>query len=276
VELRAYGAIIKRRLWIIVLIVGVVSLYAAYQYYALDKTSGAFQSYQSSVTIRIGLQAVARAVNNSSADYLNTSDLLSDAFVNSQVINSKEFATQVAAQVQADMDQITSRGGARPKLGNVQDLTAISAALSTLRSHNLVTINVVWSTSDGARAIANATGEVCSKNIGAYLDYVVRDKATLAENNTPPKMAAEVITKPTGPIVVSGPSLNRLQLLLALILVAVVIGVALAFLIEYLDDRIHSREEVEELLQLPIYGEVPSAALSNGSKAQHIRQLSTL
>ena len=252
------------------LIVGVVSVYVAYKYYALDKTPGAFQAYQSSVTIRIGLQAVAHPANNNSADYLNTSDLLSDAFVNSQVINSKEFAAQVSAQVQADTKPMASYYGANANLGNVQDLTAISMALSTLRTHNLVTINVVWSTPDGARAIANATAEVCTKNIGTYVDYVVRNKSALPENSAPPKMAAEVITNPTDPVTVPGPSMNKLQLFLALILVAFVIGVALAFLIEYLDDRIHSRKEAEELLQLPFYGEVRQATLSNRNKAQHI------
>jgi len=83
-------------------------------------------------------------------------------------------------------------------------------------------------------------------------------------------MSAEVITNPTDPVTVPRPSMNKLQLFLALILVAFVIGVALAFLIEYLDDRIHSRKEAEELLQLPFYGEVPQATLSNRNKAQHI------
>jgi capsular polysaccharide biosynthesis protein len=52
-----------------------------------------------------------------------------------------------------------------------------------------------------------------------------------------------------------------------LVLVAFIIGIALAFLIDYLDDRIRSTEDVEQLLQLPVYGQVPRvpSLRSNGT-----------
>jgi len=40
-------------------------------------------------------------------------------------------------------------------------------------------------------------------------------------------------------------------------LVVLIIGIALAFLIEYLDDRIYSKEAVIQSLELPVYGEIP-------------------
>jgi capsular polysaccharide biosynthesis protein len=55
-------------------------------------------------------------------------------------------------------------------------------------------------------------------------------------------------------------------LLLVLVLVALVIGIALAFLIDYLDDRVRSKEDVEQLLQLPVYGQVPRVpSIGNGT-----------
>ena len=61
------------------------------------------------------------------------------------------------------------------------------------------------------------------------------------------------------PATIPGPSANKPTLLLVLVIVALVIGLALAFLIEYLDDRIRNVGEVENLLQLPIYGTIPPA-----------------
>ena len=42
-------------------------------------------------------------------------------------------------------------------------------------------------------------------------------------------------------------------------LVGGIVGVALAFLLDYLDPSVRSRREVEELLELPILGEIPRA-----------------
>jgi len=41
--------------------------------------------------------------------------------------------------------------------------------------------------------------------------------------------------------------------------VALIVGIALAFLADYLDDRIHGKDEAQQLLRLPVYGEVPRA-----------------
>jgi capsular polysaccharide biosynthesis protein len=251
----------KRHFWIIALIVGVVALYSAYQYYHLYKTPGALKAYQSTITLRIGLAASTQSTNPNYADYLSASETLSDAFVNGPVLNSKEFATQVSQQIQADTDQITRRYGANADLGNVQDVGAIGSALSATRAHNLVTVNVLWSTPAGAWAIANAVGEVSAAHISSYLDYEVRNtsSSSLTENGTQPLASAQVINTSTDPTLVPGPSANKPQLLIALLFVALIIGIALAFLIEYLDDRVHSAAEVAQLLQLPIYGEVPRA-----------------
>lgn len=259
-ELRAYWAIIKRHFWIIALIVGVVALYSAYQYYHLYKTPGALKAYQSTITLRIGLSAPTHSTNPNYADYLSTSESLSDAFVNGPVLTSKEFATQVSQQIQADTDQITQRYGANADPGNVRDVGAISSALSASRAHNLVTINVLWSTPAGAWAIANAVGEVSEAHISRYLDYEVRNTSSSSfAENTQPSASAQVIVASTDPALVPGPAANKPQLLIALLFVALIIGIALAFLIEYLDDRVRSAAEVAQLLQLPIYGEVPRA-----------------
>ena len=54
-------------------------------------------------------------------------------------------------------------------------------------------------------------------------------------------------------------ALAGFALCLLLVLIALIIGIALAFLLDYLDDRIRSKDDVKDLFELPIYGEVPHA-----------------
>jgi capsular polysaccharide biosynthesis protein len=58
---------------------------------------------------------------------------------------------------------------------------------------------------------------------------------------------------------VPGLSASKQTLLVILLLVALLVGIALAFLVEYLDDRIRNKDDAQRLLKLPIYGEVPRA-----------------
>lgn len=266
-ELRSYWSIIWRRVWIIILVVGVVALYAGYQYYHLHKLPGALKAYQSNITLQIGLQATPHSTDQSYADYVSISESLADSLATGPVISSKEFDTQISQQIQADMGQITQRFGTNPDLGDWQNPGAIGGALVATRAHSLVTISVTWDTPAGAWAIANAIGEVSVAHISTYLDYEIR---TPASNPTPkpndahpleihPLAAASVISNATDPATVPGPSANKPALLAVLVFVALIIGIALAFLLEYLDDRIRSKDEVAQLLQLPIYGEIPRA-----------------
>lgn len=251
-ELRSYGKILWRRAWIIAFVVGVVVLYAAYQYYTLYKTPGELKAYQSTVIARLGLQATPNSSDQYYSDYQSTSEALADEFVTGPLLSSKEFATQVQQQIQID----TQNGEVHGDLGPWQDIAAISSALSATRTHALVTINALWSTAAGAQAIARAAGEVCVAHIGSYLDYEVRQVPASASSSHPP-VSAQIVSAASDPALVAGPAANKPLLLLVLILLALVIGVALAFLIEYLDDRIRSRDEIIQLLQLPVYGEIP-------------------
>ncbi|HEV2582485.1 MAG TPA: hypothetical protein VGT44_16630, partial [Ktedonobacteraceae bacterium] len=54
---------------------------------------------------------------------------------------------------------------------------------------------------------------------------------------------------------------SKLALYAALELVALAVGLALVFLLEYLDDRIREKDQAASLLGLPILGSVPAAPL---------------
>jgi len=276
VELRAYWSIILRRIWVIALVVIVVSLYSGYQYYKIRKTPGALHAYQSSVTLLIGLQASTKITGNYS-DYVSVSESIADAFTTGPTITSSKFAKQVYDQVNVDMPQIKQKFGANPDLGDLANpgvaVSAISSSITAGRAHSLVTVSASWNTPAGAWAIANAIGEVSIAHINDYSDYVVTNDATRAGITTSqrPVVAAKVIIAATDAATIAGSQANRPTLLLVLVLVALLLGIALAFLIEYLDDRLRKTDDVVQLLQLPLYGEVPHAPSPGNTKLRGTR-----
>jgi capsular polysaccharide biosynthesis protein len=260
VELRTYGKVLWRRLWIIALVVGVVAIYVGYQYYTSHKSSGASVSYQTNVDIRIGLQAPEHSSNQTFTDYIAASETLADEFATGPTLTSSAFGDQVVQQIQTDMPTITARfhnDNLHEDLKNVTDTSAIISALTATRIHSVIIIDVSWSTEAGAWAIAHAVGEVVTAHISNYLSYQVNNTTT--NNIYYPVAAARVINNTNTITPVTSLIATRTSLLLALLVVGLILGIALAFLVEYLDDRIHETYEVVQTLQLPIYGEVPRA-----------------
>lgn len=262
VELRSYAKIIWRYIWLIVVIVGLVALYSGYQYYKLRKTPGALTGYSSTISLQIGLTATTRGDPNP-ADNVTVSEALADTLVLGPILSSREFGSDISHQIGQDMSLIQQRYP-NSDLGDYQDASAIAGALSATRVHSLVTISVNWSTMAGAWAISNAIGEIATARIGQYLDYVVATDYTHTSTEgtyIQPEVSARIVGAASMPGLVPGSSASKLTLLVLLILIALAVGIALAFLLDYLDDRIRSKEDLKDLFQLPIYGEVPQAPL---------------
>lgn len=263
-ELRTYAKIIWRYIWLIALIVGVVAAYSGYQYYKLCKTAGALTAYNSNISLQIGLDATTRGDANP-ANNVTVSEALADTLVMGPILSSREFCNDVSHQIGQDMNQIQQHypnANLNTDLGDWNNPSAIAGALSATRTHSVVTISVSWSTEAGAWAIANAVGELGSSRIGQYLDYVVATDYThtsTSGNYVQPEVSARVISAASTPGKVPGSSASKLTLLILLVVVALAIALALAFLLDYLDDRIRTKEDVADLFQLPIYGEVPHA-----------------
>jgi capsular polysaccharide biosynthesis protein len=260
VELRTYAKIIWRYIWLVVVIVGVVALYSGYQYYKLRKTPGALHGYSSSVSLQVGLVATTKGDPNP-ADNVTVSEALADTLVSGPILSSKEFSTDISHQIGQDMSAIEQQYP-NAALGDWQTPSTIAGALSAVRVHSIVTINVNWSTAAGAWAIANAIGEIGSSRMGQYLDYVVATDYTHSSTTgtyVQPEVSARVISAASIATAVPGTSASKQTLLVLLILVALIVAIALAFLLDYLDDRVRSKEDIRDLFQFPIYGEVPHA-----------------
>ncbi len=259
-ELRTYWTIIWRRIWVVALVVGIVALYVGYQYYHLRKIPGALKAYSSNITIQIGLQPTSNGDTNS-ANYVTVSEAFADAMASGPILTSHEFDTAISNQIAQDMSEIQQRYGANVDLGDWQNPSAIGQALSSTRAQSLVTITTNWSTPAGAWAIANAIGETSTEKIGTYLNYEIKN-STLQNstgNSMSPQVTARVITAATDPITVAGSSSSKITSYILMLLVALALGIALTFLLDYLDDRIRNKDGVTQLLGIPIYAVIPRA-----------------
>src|SRR5262249_34151999 len=141
------------------------------------KTAGALTSYNSHVSIQIGLQVTTKG-NLNPADNVTVSEALADTLISGPILSSREFCNDISHQIGQDMSEIEQRYGSSPDLGNWQDPRAIAGALGATRSHSQVTISTNWSTVAGAWAITNAVGEITTSHLGQYLDYMLAPDST--------------------------------------------------------------------------------------------------
>jgi len=231
------------------------------------------KAYNSNITIQIGLQPTSNGDTNS-ANYVIVSEALADAMVAGPILTSHEFDTDISNQIAQDISVIQQRYGANADLGDWQNPSAIGQALSATRVHSLVTINTDWSTPAGAWAIANAIGEVSVANIGTYLNYEIKNSAiqNSTGNFVPPQVSARVISAASDSITVAGSSSNKLTLYFLMLLVALALGIALTFLLDYLDDRIRSKDDVTQLLGIPIYALIHRAPCPGRTRSSTSRK----
>jgi protein tyrosine kinase modulator len=244
---------------VVIVVVGLVTLYSGYSYYNLRKTPGALKSSTASITVQIGVNASASKIS-SNADDLTVSEALADAFANGPILSSHGFDTAVANQINQDASVIAQKYGANPGLGNCNNAGGIGGALSASRVHSLVTITANCATAQGAWAVANAVGEVITTQIGSFLDYAVQSNtASSTINPAQADVSARIINSVSEPVTVPGSASSKVSLYIALELTSLVLGLALVFLLEYLDDRIREKAQATSLLGLPILGVVPRA-----------------
>lgn len=254
-ELLAYGKIIWRYIWVVIVVVGVVTLYAGYSAYKLHKV----ETYSSNVTVQIGVSAAATK-SYSDADDVTVSESLADAFINGPILTSSAFDTDIYKQIVQDSSLIAQKFGSNPDLGNCNTAGNIGAMLTAIRVDSLVTITTNCSTPAGAWATANAVGEVTVGQIGYFLDYVVTGNTSIANfNPSQADISARVISGVSDPATIAALTSSKEAEYAALVLAALAVGLALAFLLNYLDDRIREKEQAAGLLGLPVLGTVPAA-----------------
>jgi capsular exopolysaccharide synthesis family protein len=215
--------IIRRRLWIIVVVVAVLTGLVVGSSFAQTPM------YEASITILVGQQ---RGTN----DYpITPYDLQA---LTQTMVNGVATRPVAKAVIRQENLQITPE--------------QLLAGLNVEQIENTQFIQATYTDPSPERAqqVANALGDVFSKQVNEVSPSATAISATVWER-------AVVPDEPVTPNPVrSG--------LLALVL-GLMLGVGVAFLLEYLDDSWHSPEEMEQVSGAPTFGIIPGY---KGSKPQ--------
>ena len=225
-ELREYWAIIRRRWWLPVAIT-LVALIAS----TVVGVRGA-AAYRTDMRVSVGtLPAEPQpGFDPIYYSYLSSEYLADDL---SEFLHSESFAGEVRRELATQRNM------------NV-DVDYILNATRTKKTHRFIDITVMSPTFEEGQEIAGSISRILSDQarVAGYLRAlsafntqmnVVTPPAT-QRANTVPGLASEIALRT---------------------LVGLLIGIGLAFLVDYLDPSVRTRREVEDLLRLPVLGAIP-------------------
>jgi capsular polysaccharide biosynthesis protein len=228
-ELREYWSIIRRRWWLPVAVM-LVALVAS----TVVGVRGA-TAYKTDM--RIAVSTIPTPDPNATLYYDPTyysnldSEYLADDM--SELMTSRAFATEIQRELAT---------GNQP----IPDLTTIIGATRTKQTHRFIDVTVTTSTFEEGQAIAGSISRILNdpNHLAIYL------KALTAYNTQ-----MSVVTPPDTHRANSGVGL--LSEIGLRTVIGLLVGIGAAFLVDYLDPSLRSRQETETLLQLPVLGQIP-------------------
>jgi capsular polysaccharide biosynthesis protein len=229
-ELGQYWHIVWKRIWIVAVLVIVVAVASAATY----RTPPTI--YQATMHFTVGIVPEKRPPTAYGYDYYYTwvtSEYLADDLA--EIVKGGAFAAAVQAQMVAT--------------GNPQPVNP-TGSISGSAEHRILTVTVTRTGGNDAAEqtgrIAEAVAAVLQEQAGEFFGQMSHDAS-----------AADVTLNDPPIVVPLPPSLTaRLDLPLRLGL-ALLAGVALTFLLDYLDVTIRDHAELEAM-GLPVLGEIPS------------------
>ncbi len=223
-ELRQYWAIIRRWWWIPVL---TVLLTAALTLLTQRPWQPRPAAYTTSLSFSVGVQPQDPASGEEAYYTALASEYLIDDLA--EVVRGSEFAAAVSQRLQ--VQGITVPPG------------ALQGSTQAGKLHRIMTVGITWGNPDELAEIGDAVAAVIEQEAATFMPRL------FAQNG-----AAYLVNQ--GGVGTVGPGLSdRLEFPLRLML-ALAAGIALAFLADYLDDRIRSREDIERM-GLMVVGEIP-------------------
>ena len=225
-ELRAYWSIIRRRWWLPVGLAVLVGLMTVIMQKPWQPSAA---NYSASMRFNVGIQPerVPGVYTYDRYYSMLTSEYLVDDL--GEIVRSQVFAGAVSQQLASE--------GINVPAG------AIGASTQPGKLHRILTVSVGWGDEKQLRAIANAIVATLTQHSA---DFFAQFSA--------PEADIRLIDPPVVGIV-PPPARKQLDLPLRVAL-ALAAGIGLAFLLDYLDDSVRDRRELEQMGFI-VLGEVP-------------------
>jgi capsular polysaccharide biosynthesis protein len=221
VELREYGALLWRR-WPIWAGLTVVAL-------AFSAVFGLFgpNSYESTMRLAVGTEPLPTAVGYYDPNYYSwlSSEYLADDL--SELLKSETFAQDVSTF-----------------LGSRVEPRAISDVTRTKKTHRLLDVTVSAPTPEQAQALGLAYEKAINAKLPDYFPQLRVVNAHVSILNHPS------VSRALTPALLLGSIAVRT-------LVGLLLGLALSFLVDYLDASVRDRDEAERLLGTPLLAAIP-------------------
>jgi capsular polysaccharide biosynthesis protein len=225
-ELRTYWRIILRRWWLpvgLAVVVGILTLVMQKPWQPRPAT------YSATMRFNVGLQPerIPGVYTYDRYYTMLTSEYLVDDL--GEIVRSQLFATAVS-------QRLAGQGISVPA-------GAIGASTQPGKLHRILTVNVSWGNEAQLRAIADAVAATLTERSADFFGQFSAEEADIRLID-PPAIGR-----------VGRSAREQLDLPLR-ILLALAAGIGLAFLLDYLDDSVRDRTDLERL-GLPVLGEVP-------------------
>jgi capsular polysaccharide biosynthesis protein len=235
VELREYWRVVVDRFPVIAVTFAVALVVAAISVFILPQGSSAYSA-------QLGLSIKPQSVTQNLAYSQDYYDYVASEYANDDLIailQSDDFFKAV--------QQRLSKAQTGP----------VDGGIDAKKAHRVVTITTTSSTADGALRLAQGVADVLT-DASAQSTYF----ALFSNRN-------ELVSVVDAPRIVSQPAgRNAILNLAARSLVGLALGIALAFLVEYLDDTVRPAE-IGELLGCPVLAEIPGRGISRPSKGTY-------
>jgi len=221
-ELKQYAHIVWKRVWIPVLLVVVVAVVT------LLTAQTPPPSYGMAIRFSVGVapQADENEYNYDGYYAWVSSEYLADNLT--ELVSSQGFANDVNAHLEEVGSSIKIPAG----------------IISAETKHRIIRLNTTWGSAEELEAIGPAVTTAMVENSIKYFPQSSETNTTITLIDT------------TGPFLANPPSLRqRLDLPIRLIL-ALAAGIGLTFLLDYLDDSVRNRAELEAM-GITVLAEVP-------------------
>lgn len=222
-ELRAYGSVLKRH----AMLIGLITLATLVVSVVLALRGPTAYT----ATMRLAISVVPDPRVGDFFKYDSYYAVLSSEYLAddlSELLRSEAFAADVSAEL-----------GQTVQPEQIVDLTR------TKKTHRLLDVQIASSDPQTALAIAQAYERVLNSKLSEYLAFLQANNGFVRIVNRP-----KVTRTNTLPLTAAEVGLRTMAGLLG--------AVGLAFLLEYIDDRLRDRRQVESFLGTTVLAEIPS------------------